>query len=34
MSEFTDPTTGKKCIRITNTDGQVLQEYAPPGVDL
>ena|GEM_PF-6175619 len=32
FKEYTDETTGKKCIRIMNSDGEVLAEYKPAGV--
>jgi hypothetical protein len=32
ISEYTDPTTGKKIVRIKNSDGEILAEFAPPGV--
>jgi hypothetical protein len=32
LTEITDPATGKKIVRIVNSDGEILAEFAPPGV--
>ena len=32
VSEFTDPATGKKCLRFKNSDGETLETMSPTGV--
>jgi hypothetical protein len=32
LQERTDPVTGKKIVSLVNSDGEILAEFAPPGV--
>jgi hypothetical protein len=32
MEEYTDAGTGKKCLRLLNSDGETLATFTPPGV--